>query len=525
MAKLTLQQTLDKSLKTAKQYVDTELAKKVGTKRSINFVSDHTSNWTSSSAMSGKEYLGGWHGTVPNSGTTGYLSFGASGSSTLDWFIDGDYYAKENKKVYHEGNKPTAADVGALPTTGGTMTGRVAFNNSGRIATFGNSGSNVPYSGIATQDNYIEIAAPANTSHNSKTGIVFHHCGTSTSALEYVNTNVDSGYFNFKSDDTSWNVRVNGNAVYHAGNKPTAADVGAVKRVNLTGQCQVTSYVQSVIALCRISTSANSANNSYSIGKISFHRVNGLSGTCSIDIGIEDCYSEAGGINCHYTEMLWAGRIRPCMFTYNGARYGGLEVFVSDAELQYIEFVGASNFDIFALDYYNRNTAKVLNQEVYDSLVVDSDKINKVGNYYFNGYKIYHEGNKPTPADIGASANGHTHTMANITDSRIRNVSAVKSVANPSNTWANSSIRSNDIILGGDYTHTTSDANIVFSSGTGKINMVIDGEFYAAEGQYKVYHAGNPQPTINGLSFWTGTQAQYNAISSKSSTTVYLITG
>lgn len=30
--------------------------------------------------------------------------------------------------------------------------------------------------------------------------------------------------------------------------------------------------------------------------------------------------------------------------------------------------------------------------------------------------------------------------------------------------------------------------------------------------------------TVNGYSVWTGTQAQYNAISSKSSTTLYFIT-
>ncbi len=39
----------------------------------------------------------------------------------------------------------------------------------------------------------------------------------------------------------------------------------------------------------------------------------------------------------------------------------------------------------------------------------------------------------------------------------------------------------------------------------------------------QIYTSANPQTTMNGLSFWTGTQAQYDALSSKSSTTVYLI--
>ncbi|MEQ2756816.1 hypothetical protein AAAT95_00165, partial [Hominifimenecus microfluidus] len=28
----------------------------------------------------------------------------------------------------------------------------------------------------------------------------------------------------------------------------------------------------------------------------------------------------------------------------------------------------------------------------------------------FNGFRIYHEGDKPTPSEIGAAASNHTHT-------------------------------------------------------------------------------------------------------------------
>ena len=44
-------------------------------------------------------------------------------------------------------------------------------------------------------------------------------------------------------------------------------------------------------------------------------------------------------------------------------------------------------------------------------------------------------------------------------------------------------------------------------------------------GWAQVYTSANPQTTMNGLSLWRGTQAEYNAISSKSSTTLYFITG
>ena len=44
-------------------------------------------------------------------------------------------------------------------------------------------------------------------------------------------------------------------------------------------------------------------------------------------------------------------------------------------------------------------------------------------------------------------------------------------------------------------------------------------------GWAQIYTSANPQTTMNGLSLWKGTQAQYDALSSKSSTTLYFITG
>lgn len=78
----------------------------------LTFKSNHGIDWTSASSMSGKTYMGGWHGKL-TSGTTGYISLAADGSNTLDLMIDGDIYVRENSKVYHSGNKPTASEIGA----------------------------------------------------------------------------------------------------------------------------------------------------------------------------------------------------------------------------------------------------------------------------------------------------------------------------------------------------------------------------------------------------------------------------
>lgn len=170
----------------------------------ISMKSGHVSDWTSSSAMNGKTYMGGWHGNL-TSGTAGYISLGANGSSTLDLFIDGEVYVKENQKVYHPGNKPTAADIGAaasnhshsyLPLSGGTMTGTLALKP---------GGSTLTGTGIATGNTQL-IGTGTDTIYfgNPKTKIILESNSTPS-------------------------VSVNGTTytMYHTGNKPTASEIGA----------------------------------------------------------------------------------------------------------------------------------------------------------------------------------------------------------------------------------------------------------------------------------------------------------
>lgn len=125
-------------------------------------------------------------------------------------------------------------------------------------------------------------------------------------------------------------------------------------------------------------------------------------------------------------------------------------------------------------------------------------------------------------AEIGAAAASHTHTIANITDLRIKNGATTGiTIADPYQTWAHDNVKNNDIIFGGSYNgHTTTDANIVFASGNGKINMVIDGEYYAAEGKQRVYHTGyKPSPSdIGAAASSHGTHVTY-------STTAPLVAG
>lgn len=78
--------------------------------------------------------------------------------------------------------------------------------------------------------------------------------------------------------------------------------------------------------------------------------------------------------------------------------------------------------------------------------------------FKFNGFDIYHKGNKPTPADIGAATASHTHAISNVnglqtaldarytktqTDSLITNATGAKvyvSSTQPSGTIASGSV-------------------------------------------------------------------------------------
>lgn len=88
------------------------------------------------------------------------------------------------KNIYHEGFKPTAADVGALPLTGGTMTDLIAWGDGTKY--INGSGVNI-----------------------------------------YLAAKEGTAYIEGKNNPVA-RVGSNDYPFYHTGNKPTAADVGAL---------------------------------------------------------------------------------------------------------------------------------------------------------------------------------------------------------------------------------------------------------------------------------------------------------
>lgn len=159
----------------------------------------------------------------------GNLTFFNSGAGS-------DNPTQNRATVYHSNNKPTAADVGALPLTGGTMTGPIvagAINSQFRGRSVGVTDANSlhsetqgdwGYSIIGTgAPNIFPVSNNANglLTFNAHSGKYGRQIGFSSNGSMYTRYN----------DGTSW---VAWRKMYDEGNKPTPAEIGAVNKAGDT---------------------------------------------------------------------------------------------------------------------------------------------------------------------------------------------------------------------------------------------------------------------------------------------------
>lgn len=168
------------------------------------------------------------------------------------------------------------------------------------------------------------------------------------------------------------------------------ANASSAKTINITapycdglyGQAQTAAYHRSVIALCEVTTTAQSSKNSWFCGRIAFHRDNGLSGVEVVNINMENQYYKAYYTNVSYysnftvlgstaskdTAIGW----RPCTFKYNNVYYGGIEICTNIANHNIIWYETIGNFTPFGVDYYSMShdstASSVLNSEINNSI-------------------------------------------------------------------------------------------------------------------------------------------------------------
>lgn len=134
--------------------------------------------------------------------SSGYSAYLKVSGSTLGYSANG---STENR-VYHEGFKPSLGELGGIASTGGTMTGELILN--------------------------VNTPAPLTVKGGTKVGVKF----TASGRDRYVG--IDSGGYLTFSGGPDYDT---GNKVYHAGFKPSAADVGAIATTGgrMTGKLQI----------------------------------------------------------------------------------------------------------------------------------------------------------------------------------------------------------------------------------------------------------------------------------------------
>lgn len=257
---------------------------------------------------------------------------------------------------------------------------------------------------------------------------------------------------------------------------------GKTQRITLTGQLQTNSYATSVIALCD-APQVQTTLNSYSIGRLTFQRKN-----ASIAPMIADVSFAAGwGVNkiqARVARTSAFNTFKPCIFTYNGKVYGGVEIVTNTSNMTEVVFDGVTTFNIFGLDIYKSNTSEILNEEVYNSISYDTIIINngwQDGDYKFiteqnigsqsvnhaasadsatkdgNGNVITEtyalKGHTHDTSDAGNVSNEHiSNTNIHITSTERTNWNAAKTHANsahaPSNAEKNQNAFSNIAVSG-----------------------------------------------------------------------------
>lgn len=190
-----------------------------------------------------------------------------------------------------------------------------------------------------------------------------------------------------------------------------------VQRISLQGQLQKDDYRRSVIALCKVSNYGVEIN-SYSFGRLIFHRTNGLMRhDVFADLYISGQFNYTNTINASILEHGFADyiRMKPCTFTYKGVKYGGVEVYINASYCSYVVFEGDTNFSIFGLDYCTTDNT-IIDEEVYNSLKYDTVSYNDTLRY--NTKKVYTEGDivslKTIDVDASYFYNMSTQEMGNI---------------------------------------------------------------------------------------------------------------
>lgn len=130
-----------------------------------------------------------------------------------------DIVNSRGKKVYHEDNKPTAADVGAVSKSGDKITGTMKFENTnGNEIEIVNPSQGLQARGMVFKNDYI---------NNNIIGMIGAYLNGTEMVKAFLGTTPTPWDGNKSLTVDKNGVYYNNQKLYYAGNKPTPSDIGA----------------------------------------------------------------------------------------------------------------------------------------------------------------------------------------------------------------------------------------------------------------------------------------------------------
>ena len=157
--------------------------------------------------------------------------------------------------------------------------------------------------------------------------------------------------------DLAWDVYMNGNEIHDNGGFPRSVNLGIQK-----------DYMRSVIALCELSAKGTSTST-YTSALLTLSRINHLYAPTFIMVTAGDAYNLDYGVIIGMLGFAAGETVaRPCTFTYNGKKYGGVEYYATNAGSEKAKItILDGNFAVFGLDYYDTR-GTVINSEVNSTI-------------------------------------------------------------------------------------------------------------------------------------------------------------
>ena len=250
---------------------------------------------------------------------------------------------------------------------------------------------------------------------------------------------------------TSSSINFKGNKIYHAGDKPTASEIGAAPSSHTHSYLPLSGGTVTTSSFGPFAIERSGSTHGASI---CFKNSNGILGYVGMQGGVNSGLKRwSADTNTMYT-ILDSGNYKDTItpanigaaassHTHNyipltGGTFTGNVRIESSAPLFTIKNTGGADTSIIFdrgsnANWRIRNTSgNLLFESDYASskgsyytgltLNYNSGNLTAKGEIYANGgNRVYHTGNKPTPADIGAAASSHTHSYLPLSGGTITN--------------------------------------------------------------------------------------------------------